>query len=97
MGLIPDSDFFFVPRSCHVDQFTFHNIFVLFRSIIKLEKWKNDAFLLVSLNTVMQKTANENAVGLQRICYRSDQPNIEKLENNNARLILSIKRNGTTT
>ena len=26
MGLIPvgDSDVFFVPRSCHVDQFTFH-------------------------------------------------------------------------
>ena len=28
MGPIPvvDSDFFFVPRSCHVDQFTFHCI-----------------------------------------------------------------------
>ena len=28
MGSIPvgDSDFFFVPRSCHADQFTFLNI-----------------------------------------------------------------------
>jgi len=24
-----DSDLFFVPRSCHVDQFTFHKLFIL--------------------------------------------------------------------
>ena len=30
----------------------------------------------------MQKTANENTAGFRRICKRSDQPNIERLENN---------------
>ena len=30
----------------------------------------------------MQRTANENAAGLRRICKRSDQPKIERLENN---------------
>ena len=36
----------------------------------------------------MQRTANENAACLRRICKRSDQPKIERLVNNDARLIL---------
>ena len=39
------------------------------------------------LNTMMQRNANENFAGLQRICQRSDQPKIERLENSDARLI----------
>ena len=46
---------------------------------------------LVSLNTVMQRIANENAAGVRRIFKRSDHPKIERLENNNARLILRRK------
>ena len=30
----------------------------------------------------MQRTADENAAGLRRICKRFDQPKIERLENN---------------
>ena len=30
---------------------------------------------------MMQRTGNENAAGLRRICKRSDQPKIERLEN----------------
>ena len=37
---------------------------------------------------MMQRTANENAARLRRICKRSDQPKIERLVNNDARLIL---------
>ena len=48
-----------------------------------------------SLNTMMQGTANENAVGLRRICKRSDQPKMERLVNNDARLILRGKLNRT--
>ena len=33
------------------------------------------------LYTMMQRTANENAAGLRRICKRSDQPKIQRLEN----------------
>ena len=36
----------------------------------------------------MQRTANENAACLRRICKRSDQPKIERIANNDARLIL---------
>ena len=39
-------------------------------------------------NIMMQRTANENAACLRRICKRSDQPKIERLVNNYARLIL---------
>ena len=46
---------------------------------------------------MMQKTANENAAGLRRICKRSDQPKIERLVNNDARLILRRKLNGAMT
>ena len=38
------------------------------------------------LNIMMQRTANENAACLLRICKRSDQPKIERLVNNFARL-----------
>ena len=48
------------------------------------------ATCLVS-NTMTQRTANESAPGLCRICKRSDQPKIEKLENHNERLILHRK------
>ena len=37
---------------------------------------------------MMQRTANENAACLRRICKRSDQPKIERPVNNDARLIL---------
>ena len=39
------------------------------------------------LNIIMQRTANENAACLHRICKRSDQPKIERLVNNDARLM----------
>ena len=45
----------------------------------------------------LQRNANENATGLRRICKRSDQPKIERLENNDARLILRRKLNGALT
>ena len=38
------------------------------------------------LNIMMQRTANENAACLRRICKRSDQPKIERLVNNDATL-----------
>ena len=43
---------------------------------------------------MMQRTANENAACQRRICKRSDQPKIERLINNDARLILRGKLNG---
>ena len=46
---------------------------------------------------MMQRTANENAACLRRICKRSDQPKIERLVNNDARLMLRRKLNGATT
>ena len=49
------------------------------------------------LNIMMQRTANENAACLRRICKRSDQPKIERLVNSDARLILRRKLNGATT
>ena len=49
------------------------------------------------LNIMMQRTANENAACIRRICERSDQPKIERLVNNDARLILCRKLNGATT
>ena len=46
---------------------------------------------------MMQRTANANPAGLRRICKRSDQPKIERLENNDARLILRRKPDLTLT
>ena len=47
---------------------------------------------------MMQRTANENAAGLRKVCkIGSDQPKIERLENNDSRLILRRELNGTTT
>ena len=43
---------------------------------------------------MMQRTANENAACLRRICKRSDQPKIERLVNYDARLILRRKLKG---
>ena len=48
-------------------------------------------------NIMVQRTANENAACLRRICKRSDQPKIERIANNDARLILRRKPNGATT
>ena len=45
---------------------------------------------------MMQRTANENAGCLRKICKRSDQPKIERLVNNDARLILRRKLNSVT-
>ena len=39
----------------------------------------------------MQRTATETAAGLRRICKRSDQPKIERPENNDESLILRRK------
>ena len=41
---------------------------------------------------MMQRTANENAACIRRICKRPDQPKIERLVNNDARLILQKKK-----
>ena len=46
---------------------------------------------------MMQRTANENAARKRRICKRSDQPKIDRIANNDARLILREKLNGATT
>ena len=40
------------------------------------------------LNIMMQRTAHKNAACLGRICKRTDQPKLERLVNNDARLIL---------
>ena len=48
-------------------------------------------------NIMMQRTTNENAASLRRICKRSDQPKIERLVNNDARLILRRKLIGAAT
>ena len=45
----------------------------------------------------MQRTANENAARKRRICKRSDQPKIDRIAKNDARLILREKLNGATT
>ena len=44
--------------------------------------------LILQQNIMIQRTANENAACLRRICKRSDQSKIERLVNNDARLIL---------
>ena len=55
MGSIPvkDSDFFFVPRSCHVDQFTFHitktSLCQSSNDPRKLPKLKNSLFFISDL------------------------------------------------
>ena len=49
------------------------------------------------LNIMMQRTANENAARKRRICKRSDQPNIDRIANKDARLILREKLNWATT
>ena len=46
---------------------------------------------------MMQRTANENAACIRRICKKSDQPKIERLVDNDAGLILRRKLNGATT
>ena len=43
---------------------------------------------------MMQRTANEYAACERRICKRSDQPKINRITNNDARLILREKLNG---
>ena len=43
----------------------------------------------------MQRTANENAACIRRICKRSDQPKVERITNNDARMILLLIRSFT--
>ena len=43
---------------------------------------------ILDSETMMQRTANENAACERRICKRSDQPKINRITNNDARLIL---------
>ena len=43
---------------------------------------------------MMQRTANKYAACERRICKRSDQPKINRITNNDARLILRKKLNG---
>ena len=45
-------------------------------------------------NIMMQRTANENAACLRRICKRSDQPKIERLVNNSISLASLFTGNG---
>ena len=56
----------------------------------------NPSVMFVAVE-MMQRTANENAACLRKICKRSDQPKIERLVNNDARVILRRKLNGATT
>ena len=58
---------------------------------------KKKEYYTLQLKIMMQRTANENAACQRRICKRSDQPKIERLVNNDARLILRGKLNGATT
>ena len=51
--------------------------------------------MLNKKNIMMQRTANENAACIRRICKRPDQPKIERLVNNDARVILQKKLNAT--
>ena len=44
---------------------------------------------------IMQRTANENAACIRRICKRSDQPKVERITNNDARMILLLIRSFT--
>ena len=46
---------------------------------------------------MMQRTANENAACKRRMCKRSDQPKIDRIGNNDARLILRKMLKGATT
>jgi len=46
---------------------------------------------------MMQRTTNENAACIRRICKRPDKPKMEGIINNDARLILRRKLNGATT
>ena len=48
-------------------------------------------------NMMMERTANENAARKRRICKRSDQPKIDRIANNDARLILRRQINRATT
>ena len=45
----------------------------------------------------MRRTANENAACKRRMCKRSDQSKIDRIANNDARLILLKKLNGAVT
>ena len=42
---------------------------------------------------MIQRTASENATCLRKVCKRSDQPKIDRVVNNDARLILRRKLN----
>ena len=54
-------------------------------AVYLLGKWKPLCACDLLDIEMMQRTANENAACLHRICKRSDQPKIERLVNNDAR------------
>ena len=47
----------------------------------------------ILFNIMIQRTASENAACLRKVCKRSDQPKIDRVVNNDARLILRRKLN----
>ena len=63
------------------------NIYFLFRNFITIVIHRT----LLETQWCNQTITNSNAAGLRRICKRSDQPKIERLENYDARLILRRK------
>ena len=44
--------------------------------------------ILFKHNDAKDRNPTENATGLRRICKKSDQPKIERPENNDVRLVL---------
>ena len=45
---------------------------------------------------MMQRTTNKNTACKRRMCKRSDEPKIDRIANNDERLILCEKLNGAT-
>ena len=56
--------------------------FYVARVVHSQNRTTNVESISTNRNTMMQRTANENAASSQGICKRSDQPKIERLENN---------------
>jgi len=65
MGSIPvgDSDFFFVSRSCHVDQFTFHmvKIFTCPLNVVL------EPFLRANISTFLVLVTTINRLGINKV------------------------------
>ena len=68
--------------------------------LVSIEKSRDELLTSGKGNRIvemMQRTVNENAARKRRICKRSDQSRIDRIANNDARLILREKLNGATT